>query len=92
MTNGRSGTNLPPTRPALCRALPLPALSRPALSQSPPPTPQALLEMLKQTQEKALTDAEAAAQQRRDMESQVEAANKRAQKAKLAAQAALEEL
>ena len=48
--------------------------------------------MLKQTQEKALTDAETAAQQRRDMESQVEAANKRAQKAKLAAQAALEEL
>ena len=42
--------------------------------------------------EKALTDAESAAQQRRDMESQVEAANKRAQKAKLAAQAALEEL
>ena len=62
------------------------------LKKSPPPTPQALLEMLKQTQEKALTDAEAAAQQRRDMESQVEAANKRAQKAKLAAQAALEEL
>lgn len=53
---------------------------------------KALLEMLKQTQEKALTDAESAAQQRRDMESQVEAANKRAQKAKLAAQAALEEL
>tara|TARA_B100000768_G_C10986814_1_gene252211 strand:- start:285 stop:431 length:147 start_codon:yes stop_codon:yes gene_type:complete len=48
--------------------------------------------MLKQTQEKALTDAESAAQLRRDMESQVEAANKRAQKAKLAAQAALEEL
>jgi len=53
---------------------------------------KALLEMLKQTQEKALSDAESAAQQRRDMESQVEAANKRAQKAKLAAQAALEEL
>ena len=37
-------------------------------------------------------NSSAAAQLRRDMESQVEAANKRAQKAKLAAQAALEEL
>lgn len=53
---------------------------------------KALLEMLKQTQEKAAQDAQSALQARRDMESQVEAANKRAQKAKLAAQAALDEL
>ena len=53
---------------------------------------KALLEMLKQTQEKAAQDAQQAEAARREMEAAVEAATKRAQKAKLAAQAALDEL
>ena len=56
------------------------------------PEAKALLEMLKQTQEKAAMDVARAEQEKKDMEQQVQVANRRAQKAKLAAAAALEEL
>lgn len=51
-----------------------------------------LREMLRQTQEKAASDVARAETERREMELAVEQANKRAQKAKAAAAAALEEL
>ena len=51
-----------------------------------------LREMLRQTQEKAAADVARAETERREMELAVEQANKRAQKAKAAAAAALEEL
>jgi hypothetical protein len=53
---------------------------------------KALMELLKQTQSKAATDVARAQQEKKDLEQQVEIANRRAQKAKLAAAAALEEL
>jgi len=53
---------------------------------------KALLEMLKRTQEKAAMDVARAEQEKKDMEQQVKVANRRAQKAKLAAAAALEDL